>query len=60
MNFEIEPGHRYLLDGKIEVVVLKAVNRAKTMYNIEIPGKSILSVEKERLEKIITPVEAGG
>jgi hypothetical protein len=59
MNFEIEPGHRYLLDGKIEVVVLKPVNRAKTMYNIEIPGKSILSVEKERLEKITT-VEAAG
>lgn len=57
MNFEIEPGHRYLLDGKIEVVVLKALNRAKTIYNIEIPGKSILSVERERLGKLV-PLEA--
>lgn len=54
MNFEIEPGHRYLLDGKIEVVVLKALNRAKTIYNIEIPGKSILSVERERLGKLVS------
>lgn len=54
MNFEIEPGHRYLLDGKIEVIVLKALNRAKTIYNIEIPGKSILSVERERLAKLVS------
>jgi hypothetical protein len=52
MNFEIEQGHRYLLDGKTEVIALKAVNRAKTIYNIEIPGKSVLSVERERLRKI--------
>jgi hypothetical protein len=53
MNFEIELGQHYLLDGKTDVIALKVVNRAKTVYNVEIPGKSILSVERERLSKIV-------
>jgi hypothetical protein len=51
MNFEIELGQHYLLDGKTDVIALKVVNRSKTVYNVEIPGKSILSVERERLSK---------
>jgi hypothetical protein len=58
MNFEIELGQHYLLDGKTDVIALKVVNRAKTVYNVEIPGKSILSVERERLSKIVEEAEA--
>jgi len=49
---EIETGRDYLLDGKIKVIVLKATNRAKTFFNIEIPGKGVESVEKERLRSL--------
>ncbi|MBT1690564.1 hypothetical protein [Dawidia soli] len=60
MNFEIELGQHYLLDGKTDVIALKVVNRAKTVYNVEIPGKSILSVERERLSKIVEETETPG
>jgi hypothetical protein len=49
---EIETGQDYLLDGKIKVTVLKALNRSKTFYSIEIPEKGIESVEKDRLKSI--------
>ena len=50
---EIELGQNYLLDGKTKVIVLKATNRAKTFFNIEIPGKGVESVEKERLKPFV-------
>lgn len=48
----IEPGQEYLLDGKTVVKVLKAINRSKTVYSIEIPGTRIDTVESDRLEEI--------
>lgn len=48
----IEPGQEYLLDGKTVVKVLKAINRSKTVYSIEIPGTRIDTVEGERLQEI--------
>ena len=49
---EIELGEDYLLDGKIRVTVIKPLNRSKTFFSIEIPGRSIESVEKGRLVPI--------
>jgi hypothetical protein len=46
----IEPGKMYLLDGKIEVLVLKPLNRSRTIFSVEIPNKSIQSVEGSRLQ----------
>lgn len=46
---EIETGRDYLLDGKTKVTVLKTLNRSKTFFSIEIPGKGIESVESDRL-----------
>lgn len=48
----IEPGKKYLLDKAIEVVVLKAFNRSHTVYKIEVPGKSVELVDRERLTAI--------
>ncbi len=49
---EIEAGKKYLLDGETEVIVLKAINRSQTSFSIEIPGKSVESVQKDRLKPI--------
>lgn len=46
----IETGHTYLLDGKTPVTALKPLNRSKTMFSIELPNKSIDTVEVERLQ----------
>jgi hypothetical protein len=48
---EIENGRQYLLDGKTPVSVVKAINKAKTVYSI-IMGQSIITVEKERLKNM--------
>lgn len=53
MSIKIEPGQNYLLDGKTLVKVLKAVNRSLTIFNIEIPGQRVESVEASRLTPII-------
>jgi hypothetical protein len=45
----IETGHIYLLDGRTPVTALKPLNRSKTIFSIELPDKSIDTVEIERL-----------
>lgn len=45
---EIEVSRQYWLDGKVKVSIIKALNRAKTMFCVD-TGQSILTVEKERL-----------
>ncbi|SKC84161.1 hypothetical protein [Ohtaekwangia koreensis] len=52
MNNELVAGRQYLLDGKIVVVILKPVNRSKTIYSVELPGPSIMAVERNRLQEI--------
>lgn len=54
---EIENGRQYLLDGKTPVSVVKAINKAKTVYSI-IMGQSIITVEKERLKNMETVKES--
>jgi hypothetical protein len=46
----IETGHIYLLDGRTPVTALKPLNRSKTIFSIELPNKSIDTVEIERLQ----------
>ncbi len=46
------PGSRCLLDGKTEVIVLKAITRSHSTYNVEIPGKSFETVAHDRLTLI--------
>jgi hypothetical protein len=46
----IETGHIYLLDGRTRVTALKPLNRSKTIFSIELPDKSIDTVEIERLQ----------
>ena len=52
MSIKIEPGQNYLLDGKKNVKVLKAINRSLTMFNIEINGGTVESVEASRLRPL--------
>lgn len=51
MSIKIEPGQDYLLDGKIVVKVLKAVNRSLTIFNIE-SQHGVESVEAGRLKPL--------
>jgi hypothetical protein len=51
----IEIGSKYLLDGKVIVIVVKPLNRSKTVFSIEIPGVRVDSVEKHRLREINVP-----
>lgn len=46
----IETGYIYLLDGKTPVTALKALNRSKTIFSIELPNRSIDTVGIERLQ----------
>ncbi len=46
---EIIPGKSYRLDGNTLITVLKPINKAKTSFSVEVPGKGIYSVSKERL-----------
>ncbi|HEX5170472.1 MAG TPA: hypothetical protein VFW11_14950 [Cyclobacteriaceae bacterium] len=46
---EVIPGKNYRLDGNLVVTVIKPINRAKTSFSVEVPGKGIYSVGKERL-----------
>ena len=48
----IQPGEKCLLDNVTEVIVLKALNRSHTTYRIEVPGKSVELVARERLTAI--------
>lgn len=56
---EVKEGREYLLDGKQKVTVLKASNRSKTYFNVETQNKSIISVEKERLEPFLNINDPG-
>jgi len=49
MTSLIIPGSKCLLDGKTEVIVLKASTRSNLSYTVEIPGKSIELVSSDRL-----------
>ena len=49
MQSKIQPGQDYLLDGKTQVRVLKPANRSQTIFNIEIAGQRVESVDAERL-----------
>lgn len=52
MHPKIQPGQDYLLDGKTLVRVLKPANRAQTMFNVEITGQRVESVDAIRLMPI--------
>ena len=52
MLIKIEPGQDYLLDGKTQVTVLKPVNRSQTVFNVEIAGQRVESVEAGRLQPL--------
>jgi hypothetical protein len=52
MLIKIEPGRDYLLDGKTQVKVLKPVNRSQTIFNVEIIGQRVESVEAGRLKPL--------
>ena len=58
MLMKIEPGQDYLLDGKTLVKVLKPANRSQTIFNIEIPGLRVESVEARRLAPVESKVVA--
>jgi hypothetical protein len=47
----IKIGSEYLLDGKTKVKVIKPLNRSNTIFSVETPQSSILTVEKERLKE---------
>lgn len=51
---EIESGAECLLDGKTKVVVIRPLNRSKTVFSVQLPEKGIDTVEKSRL----TPLTA--
>ncbi|HEY4655851.1 MAG TPA: hypothetical protein VIH22_15115 [Cyclobacteriaceae bacterium] len=50
---DIKIGLDYLMDGITKVTVLKALNRAKTIFSVEIPGRGIDSVEGVRLAPVV-------
>lgn len=52
------PGQEYLLDGKVLVKLIKTINRAGTIFSVEIPSQSILTVEKQRLQPIQEGIES--
>lgn len=51
--FTIEPGKQYMLDDQIVVTVLKVINRAKTSFSVEIPGRGIDTVDISRLKPLV-------
>ena len=50
----IAPGQKCLLDGKTLVKVIKSINRSGTVFSVEIPNQSILTVERDRLQPSAT------
>lgn len=52
MQPKIQPGQDYLLDGKTLVRVLKPANRSQTVFNIEIIGQRVESVDAVRLSPL--------
>jgi hypothetical protein len=49
----ITPGRQYFLDAKEIVTVIRPINRAKTTFSIEIPGRGIEIVEGSRLKEAV-------
>ncbi len=49
MNIPLTPGAKYLLDNQTEVIVLKSSTRSNSSYNVELPGRTVEMVERERL-----------
>jgi len=49
----IANGSKCLLDEKIPVIVLKPATRSNSSYSVEISGKSIETVSRERLTVVI-------
>lgn len=47
---QIEIGNTYILDGKTPVRVLKIINRAKTVFSIEMPNRGVDTVTIDRLQ----------
>jgi hypothetical protein len=52
MQPKIQPGQDYLLDGKTLVRVLKPANRSQTVFNVEIIGQRVESVDAVRLSPL--------
>lgn len=48
----LEAGVKCLIDGKIEAIIVKALNRALSKFVVEIPGKSVEVIDRERLQPI--------
>jgi hypothetical protein len=59
MTDHIEPGNKYLLDGKLIVKVIKSLNRSNTVFSVETTQQSILTVEKDRLHPMLEKLEEG-
>ena len=51
----LEAGVKCLIDGKIEAVIVKALNRTFTRFVVEIPGKSVQTIERDRLQVLLAP-----
>jgi len=51
---QIEAGDIYLLDGRTPVIILKPLNRSKTVFSIQTPDKSVETVSIERLRSQTT------
>jgi hypothetical protein len=49
---QIIPGNSYLLDNKVLVTVIKAINRSGLSFSVEIPQKGIFLIERHRLQPI--------
>jgi hypothetical protein len=58
MQSKIQPGQDYLLDGKTQVRVLKPANRSQTIFNIEIAGQRVESVDADRLLPLVEAVSS--
>lgn len=60
MSLKIEVGQSYLLDGKIPVKVIKAVNRSLTIFNVEFELRGVESVAASRLRPFIESAHRNG
>lgn len=52
---EIESGADCLLDGKTKVVVIRPLNRSKTVFSVQLPEKGIDTVDRSRLTPLTAP-----
>lgn len=47
-----QAGVKCLIDGKIEAIIVKSLNRAFSRFVVEIPGKSVETIDRDRLQLI--------